>query len=297
MGRDWKPCWRQCASAQAWLWRGTGQGFWHWPELLFLVQQKPGFRPRWEGRSQLSRSGSAESTGGLPLGLGSGDISSLPEGGVHWWQICRSCGRRSADYTASGKMAKQMFIGLKGCSQKPCRGKSLKRRWRNSWSLSLMQWQMESPRLGKAGDLWLLATSDRLLSPADLPLQNRFSAPVADDGEKILPRETSQLSLGYISTKKRWQAVAERGFLLREMGDPSTNLLSREVCHLPGAQEVVGTLPRLVWSLDNCCLLSLHTVVPGKTGTMSRLTLGIRMKGVQPICCLVDPDGEGERLD
>jgi len=83
------------------------------------------------------------------LGLGSGEVSSLPAGGVHWWQIYRSCGRRSADGTASGTMAKKMFTGLTECSQRPYRGKNLVRRWRNSQSLSLMQWQIESPRLGR----------------------------------------------------------------------------------------------------------------------------------------------------
>lgn len=134
-------------------------------------------------------------------------------------------------------------------------------------------------------------------SPADLPLQTRFSALVVDDGEKILPRETSQLSPSYIGTKKRWQVVAERGCLLREMDDPSTNLLSLPLARCSKscrdtakACVVFGLLPSVV-PPDSTARKNSDDV---KT---DYLALGIRMEGMQRLCCLLHPDGEGERLD
>lgn len=235
MRGDWKPYWRQYASGQAWWWRGTGQGLWHSPEQLFLVQQKPRFIQSWGDSRQLSRSGAAESTWGLLLGLESGEMSSLPAGGVHWWQICGNCGRRSADCTASGTMAKKgvhsidrMFTGTLQ-RQKP---------EKSSQNLSLMQWQMESLRLGKAGGLWLLATWGRFPLPCRSALQNRFGALVADDGEKILSGETSQLSLSCISTKKRWQVKAERSSLLKEVDQPTYSPGKFVACQALGSKKM-----------------------------------------------------------
>lgn len=95
---------------------GVGHGPQHCLDQLSQVHQRPWLRLSCSAVLRLGK-------GAWGLSLGQGDTGFVLVGGVHRWKVCvtRSCGRRSAAYTASEMMRK----GSTGSSLRPCSFRNL----------------------------------------------------------------------------------------------------------------------------------------------------------------------------
>ncbi|XP_068782230.1 uncharacterized protein [Struthio camelus] len=142
---------------------------------------------------------------------------------------------------------------------------------------------------------WKLVTSRRrrkaLAPPQDLPLKNKFSALQAEEELGMAPREATGLAdpVPCRNPRKKRRVIVVGDSLLQGTEAPicRPDLLSREVCCLPGARirDVMERLPRLVHASDYYPLLIFHVGandMKGKLETIKRdfRALGMVVKGL-----------------
>ncbi|XP_068784552.1 uncharacterized protein [Struthio camelus] len=137
---------------------------------------------------------------------------------------------------------------------------------------------------------WKLATSRRrrkaLAPPQDLPLKNKFSTLQAEEELGMASREATGLTDPVLcgNTWKKRRVIVVGDSLLQRTEAPiyRPDLLSREVCCLPGARirDVMERLPRLVHTSDYYPLLLFHVGANDTKGKLETIKQDFRALGM-----------------